>query len=66
MYIIGYFEYGSCLFPNGQTDQQTHFFNHSDIKEIFFKGYIDESEESFQQKYKKELKNFKYQKLELM
>lgn len=63
---IGYFDYGACLFPNGQINQETYFFNNSDIEEIFFKGYIDESEESFQQQYKEELKNIKYQKLELM
>lgn len=63
---IGYFDYGSCLFPNGQTDQKTYFFNNSDIEKVFFKGYIDESEESFQKKYKKQLKDIQYQKLELV
>jgi len=63
---IGYFDYGSCLYPNGQVDYKTYFFNESDIEKVFFRGYIDESEESFQKKYKNELKNIQYQKLNLV
>ena len=63
---IGYFDYGACLFPNGQVDQKTYFFNESDIEEVYFKGYIDESEEEFQKKYKEEIKDIKYQKLTLV
>src|SRR5699024_7353783 len=63
---IGYFHYGSCLFPNGQVDQKTYFFNNSDIEKIFFKGYIDELEEDFQKKYQKEIKNIQYPQLELV
>ncbi|MTW86057.1 DUF4176 domain-containing protein [Virgibacillus dakarensis] len=63
---IGYFHYGACLFPNGQVDQKTYFFNNSDIEEIFFKGYIDELEEDFQKKYQEEIKNIQYPQLELV
>lgn len=63
---IGYFEYGGCLFPNGQVDQKTYFFNEADIEEVYFKGYIDESEEEFQKKYRDEIKDIKYQKLTLV
>src|SRR5690625_3633255 len=38
---IGYFDYGSCLFPNGQVDQKTYFFNSFDIEKIFFEGYVE-------------------------
>lgn len=62
---IGYFEYGSCLFPNGQVDQKTYFFNSTDIEKVFFEGYIDESEKDFQRKYQKEIKNIQYPQLEL-
>jgi len=63
---IGYFDYGSCLFPNGQVDQKTYFFNRSDIEKIFFEGYVDESEEDFQKKYQKEIKSIQYPQLELV
>ncbi len=63
---IGYFEYGACLFPNGQVDQQMYFFNETDIDKVYFKGYVDESEEEYQKKYREEIKNIKYTKLTLM
>ncbi|WP_210469933.1 DUF4176 domain-containing protein [Sporosarcina sp. 6E9] len=31
---IGYFDYGACLYPNGQVDQKTFFFNEADIEDI--------------------------------
>lgn len=63
---IGYFDYGACLFPNGQVDQKTYFFNEIDIGEVYFKGYIDESEEAFQAKYQDEINDIKYPKLTLV
>lgn len=63
---IGYFDYGACLYPNGHVDQQMFFFNHSDIKEVFFEGYVDKSELEFQKKYKEEIKKVAYPKLTLI
>ena len=63
---IGYFEYGACLFPNGQVDQQMYFFNETDIDEVYFEGYVDEAEEAFQKQYQEEIKDIKYTKLTLM
>ena len=63
---IGYFDYGACLYPNGQVDQKTFFFNEEDIEEIYFEGYIDESEAKFQKKYREEISDIKYQKLTLV
>src|SRR5699024_5546017 len=62
----GYIDYGYILYPNVQVDYKTYFLNESDIEKLFFRGYIDESEESFQKKYKNELKNIQYQKLNLV
>ena len=63
---IGYFEYGACLFPNGQVDQQMYFFNETDIDKVYFKGYEDKAEEQFQKKYQEEIKDIKHTKLTLM
>ena len=63
---IGYFDYGACLYPNGQVDQKTFFFNEADIEEIYFKGYIDESEEAFQKKYEEQIKDIQFEKLTLV
>jgi len=63
---IGYFDYGACLFPNGQVDQQMFFFNEEDVEEFHFTGYVDEREEEFQAKYQEEIKTIKYTKLKLI
>lgn len=63
---IGYFDYGACLYPNGQLDQQMYFFNESDIDTVYFEGYVDEAEELFQKKYREEIENIKYPKLTLI
>lgn len=60
---IGYFDYGGCLFPEGQVNQQTYFFNYEDIDEVFHEGYVDELEETYCKKYEKEIKNIMYPKL---
>lgn len=63
--IIGYFDYGGCLFPEGQINQQTYFFNNDDIDEILYEGYYDELEEIYRKRYKKEIKNILYPKLSI-
>lgn len=63
--IIGYFDYGGCLFPEGQVNQQSYFFNNEDIDEIFHEGYVDEIEEAYRKRYEKEIKNISYPKLSI-
>lgn len=63
---IGYFEYSACLFPNGQTDQTSYFFNHEDIEEIYFNGFVNEAEKDFRSKVESELEYIKYPRLELI
>lgn len=45
---IGYFDYSACPYPQGQTENQAYFFNHEDIKKVWFEGYCDEKEEEMQ------------------
>lgn len=63
--VIGYFDYAACVYPQGQTDQQAYFFNQEDIEEIYFKGYIDEQEKAFQEKYEEEIKKVPYPKFQV-
>ncbi len=62
---IGYFDYSACLYPAGQTDQQSFFFNEEDIEEIFFEGYRDEEEEKFCELYEKAITQIGYPRLQL-
>lgn len=61
--IIGYYDYGACLYPYGQIDQQLYFFNDKDIAEVYFEGYCDEMEIKYREKYQEEIKDIKYPKL---
>lgn len=62
---IGYFDYGACLFPDGQVDQRTYFFNEEDIEEICFEGYCDELEMKYREIYEKQVNGIKYPKLKV-
>ena len=63
--VIGYFDYSGCVYPNGSLDNQAYFFNKENIAKVWFKVYIDESEELLQQKFKKEKDNINYPRLSL-
>ena len=42
------YDYVACLYPEGNiSEEYTYLFNHSDIKEIIFRGYSDADEEKF-------------------
>lgn len=62
---IGYFDYAGCLYPSGLTDNQGFFFNHENIKQVWFEGYIDDSEREAQDFFKKEAGHIKYPKLSI-
>ena len=57
---IGYFDYSACIYPQGNTDNQAYFFNQEDIVEVFFEGYVDESEEEAQKLFAAEKDNISY------
>ena len=62
---IGYFEYSGCLYPVGQTDQQTLFFNSEDIGQVIFKGYTDDEESDFVKVLEESIRSTNYPKLHL-
>jgi len=42
------YDYISVLYPEGNMGESGQFlFNHSDINEIYFRGYVDEEREKF-------------------
>lgn len=42
------FDYIGCLYPEGYINPDyTYGFNHTDIEEVIFTGYVDEEEEQF-------------------
>ncbi|MDF2909376.1 MAG: hypothetical protein K0Q56_256 [Sporolactobacillus laevolacticus] len=63
--VIGYFDYSACIYPTGKVEDQVYFFNHENIAEIYFKGYIDEEEELFQEKYQLKMKDIPYTKFQI-
>lgn len=44
---VGYFDYGGCPFPQGNSDVG-YYFNDEDIKEVNFYGLVDENENQIQ------------------
>lgn len=45
------YDYSGCIYPEGIiTSGQTCMFDHSDIEQIYFTGYIDEEEKQFKDK----------------
>lgn len=42
------FDYVACLYPEGNINEEyCYLFNHSDIREIIFRGYSDVDEETY-------------------
>ncbi len=57
--VVGYFDYSACIYPAGKIEEQVYFFNEENIEEVYFKGYIDEQEEQFQEEYDEKVKEIK-------
>ncbi len=50
------YDYCGCLYPEGFLDSTKNLlFNHDQIANIYFKGYVDEEEKTFKQNLKKVL-----------
>lgn len=62
---LGYFEYSSCIYPFGHTNQNAFFFNSEDIEEVVFRGYEDDDEKKYQELYQKKMQEISYPKLHL-
>ncbi len=56
----GYFEYDSCLYPQGAYHNQHFFFNHEDIAEVCFRGYQTLAEAELVAQMNEQLANIKY------
>lgn len=63
--VIGYFDYSACIYPTGQVESQTYFFNNENIEKVYFEGYKDEQEELFQKQYEEKIKEVQYPKLSI-
>ena len=61
--VIGYYDYGACLYPEGLIDSTTFFFNIEDIKEVYSEGYIDEDEEKIRESFEEKLAAVTYPRL---
>ena len=57
---IGYYDYGAVLYPEGQMDQKTYFFNTEDIEEVVFEGYCDERELEYKKLYEEKKEEIGY------
>lgn len=38
------YDYVSCPYPEGDIDGESYLFNHSDIRDVMFTGYINDEE----------------------
>lgn len=62
----GYYDYGSCVYPIGiVVGEDPYVFNHEDITEILFTGFINAQEEKIQEYYLKNISSVKYPKLSI-
>ena len=57
---IGYFDYVGCAFPQGKINSQDFFFNNEDIKEINFKGFINDEEKKFEAMINQKISEINY------
>lgn len=63
--ILGYYEYGACLYPEGQSNQSTFFFNEEDILEVAAEGFSDWEEEQLQKLYEEKIPKIEYPRFDL-
>ncbi len=61
----GYFEYSACPYIFGFEGGKSIYFNHEDIEEICFKGYVDEDEIDVRLRYQGFIESKVLKKLKL-
>ncbi|SMB88659.1 hypothetical protein SAMN05660772_02847 [Pasteurella testudinis DSM 23072] len=49
--ITGYLDYVACFYPTGVSGSSLQYFNHEDIQEVLFVGYVDDLENKYQERY---------------
>lgn len=62
---IGYFEYSGTTYPLGKLEEQVYYFNHDNIDEVIFEGFVNEDEENLQKYYKTQLESIQYPKFQI-
>lgn len=63
---IGYFDYAAVPYPEGMvTDNEYLFFNHEDVADVIYFGYVNSHEQIFAEQYDKLVKESGYKKLSL-
>lgn len=63
---VGYFDYSAVPYPQGVTDDETYaFFNHEDIEDVIYFGYINSDEQIFAENYHEMIANSGYEKMSL-
>ena len=45
------FDYAGCFYPQGLVPENVFYFNHENIDEVVYEGFIDEEEERFEKLY---------------
>ncbi|WP_373820169.1 DUF4176 domain-containing protein [Glaesserella sp.] len=64
--VKGYYDYAACLYPVGLDVNSVPFwFNHEDIRQVFFEGYINPQEEKLQKYYSKNISKIPYPKFSI-
>lgn len=62
--VKGYFEYSACLYPIGvEVNNNAYLFNHEDIVEVIFEGYVNKLEEKLRSIYDREIPKKDYKRL---
>ncbi|MBE6001691.1 MAG: DUF4176 domain-containing protein [Eubacteriales bacterium] len=63
--LIGYFDYAGCLIPEGLNGQQSFFFNHEDVDQVYQRGYEGPEEDEYLRQYEKAMETVQYPRLHL-
>lgn len=59
--IKGYYDYGACIYPVGvQANEELYLFNHENISEVVFEGYVNLMEDKLYEYYKSNMSSIKY------
>ncbi len=46
------YDYCGCIYPEGVLNNNNFLFNHDEISEVFFEGYVDDEQKEFSKKLK--------------
>lgn len=49
---VVFFDYTGAMYPSGLDVEQVYYFNHEDVDQVVFTGFIDDDEERFVSLYK--------------